>query len=118
LKDYPDVDAYLADSTKWPAEIATIRPILLSCGLDEAIKWGKPCYRTELPPRLDEEVAVELQERLANNDALAAAFNELTPGRQREYNLHISGAKQAATRNGRIDKVEPRILQGKGLRDR
>lgn len=34
MKDYPNVDAYLADSDQWPDEIAAIRPILLSCGLD------------------------------------------------------------------------------------
>ncbi len=194
MKDYPDVVAYLADCDQWPGEIAAIRPILLSCGLEETIKWGKPCYRieddtnivllqefsdhlalmffqgvllddpenvlhaqgpnthgpkrmkftstgdvesrselisayvkeaigharagTELPPRPDEELATELHDRLANNDALAAAFSDLTPGRQREYNLHISAAKQPATRNRRIDKVVPRILAGKGLRDR
>ncbi len=194
MKDYSDVDAYLTDSDQWPDEIAAIRPILLSCGLDETIKWGKPCYGiedgnnvvllqefsdhlalmffqgvlledpenvlhaqgpnthgpkrmkftstadvesmagvidayvkeaidharagTELPPRPEEELAPELRERLADSDELAEAFNELTPGRQREYNLHISDAKQAATRNRRIDKVVPRILQGKGLRDR
>ena len=193
MKDYADVDAYLADSDQWPDEIAAIRPILLSCGLHETIKWGKPCYcidddnvvllqefsdhlalmffqgvllddpegvlhaqgpnthgpkrmkftsvgdvealaqivttyvdeaihharaGTELPPRPDEELAPELQERLADDDELAEAFNALTRGRQREYNLHISGAKQAATRNSRIDKVVPRILDGKGLRDR
>ncbi|MEP6299165.1 MAG: YdeI/OmpD-associated family protein, partial [Ilumatobacter sp.] len=59
-----------------------------------------------------------LQERLADDGALAEAFNELTPGRQREYNLHISDAKQSDTRHRRIDKVVPRILEGKGLRDR
>jgi hypothetical protein len=39
LKDYPNVDAYLADSNQWPNEIKAIRPILLSCQLDETIKW-------------------------------------------------------------------------------
>ncbi len=73
---------------------------------------------TELPPRPEEAFAIELQERLADNDELAEAFNELTPGRQREYNLHISDAKQAETRNRRIDKVVPQILTGKGLRGR
>ena len=194
MKDYPDVDAYLAESDQWADEITTIRPTLLSCGLAESIKWGKPCYTidddtnivllqefsahlalmffqgvllddpkhvlhaqgpnthgakrmkfmsvdevqaataviesyvneairharagSELPPRPDEQLAAELHERLANNDELAEAFNKLTPGRQREYNLHISDAKQAETRNRRIDKVVPRILKGKGLRDR
>lgn len=84
--------------------------------VDEAIHHARA--GTELPPRPDEKLAIELQERLADNDELAEAFNELTPGRQREYNLHISDAKQAETRNRRIDKVVPRILSGKGLRDR
>ena len=40
----PDVDAYLLQSKLWPAEIAALRPILLRTGLDETIKWAKPCY--------------------------------------------------------------------------
>ena len=60
----------------------------------------------------------ELQDRLAQDPPLREAFEALTPGRQREYNLHFSGAKQAATRRARIDKHAQRILDGKGLRDR
>lgn len=60
----------------------------------------------------------ELRERLDADPALRAAFEALTPGRQREYNLHVADAKQAATRTGRVDKCAPRILAGKGLRDR
>ena len=41
-----------------------------------------------------------------------------TPGRQRGYNLHFSGAKQSATRTSRIEKCVPRIMEGKGLQDR
>jgi uncharacterized protein YdeI (YjbR/CyaY-like superfamily) len=40
----PKVDAYLARSVTWPAEIARLRPVLLGCGLSEELKWGKPCY--------------------------------------------------------------------------
>ena len=49
---------------------------------------------------------------------LTRAFEALTPGRQREYNLHVSDAKQASTRAARVEKQVPRILEGKGLRDR
>lgn len=84
--------------------------------VDEAIKHARA--GTALPPRPEEELAPELQERLAANADLAEAFNELTPGRQREHNLHISGAKQADTRNRRIDNAVPRILDGKGMCDR
>ena len=40
----PEVDAYIERSHKWPEEMTGLRPILLSCGLTEQIKWGKPCY--------------------------------------------------------------------------
>jgi uncharacterized protein YdeI (YjbR/CyaY-like superfamily) len=73
---------------------------------------------TPLPPRPEEDLADELRERLADDPDLSAAFDDLTPGRQREYNLHISSAKQASTRQSRVDKIVPRILHGKGLRDR
>ncbi|HUS43602.1 MAG TPA: YdeI/OmpD-associated family protein [Ilumatobacteraceae bacterium] len=60
----------------------------------------------------------ELQTRLDADPALRAAFEGLTPGRQREYHLHISSAKQASTRSSRMDACTPKILAGKGFRDR
>ncbi len=194
MEHFADVDAYLDASEQWPDVVRAIRPILLRCGLDEVIKWGKPCYcidddcnvvllqefsdhlalmffkgvlledtagllhdqgpnthgarrmkftsvgdveaaaeaiaasvheaidheraGTELPPRPEESLADELDARLGEDDAFAEAFNELTPGRQREYNLYVSGAKQSTTRAGRVDKIVPRVLAGRGLRDR
>ena len=59
-----------------------------------------------------------LQERLDTDAAFRAAFTSLTPGRQREYHLHISSAKQIDTRRSRVEKLAPQILDGKGLRDR
>lgn len=64
------------------------------------------------------ELVDELQNRLDGDPRLAAAFASLTPGRQREYNFYISGAKQATTRERRIDRCVPKILAGKGFRDR
>lgn len=48
---------------------------------------------------------------------LQAAFAALTPGRQRAYILHFSGARQSSTRMSRIEKCVPRILDGRGLND-
>jgi len=48
---------------------------------------------------------------------LKAAFEALTPGRQRAYLLHFSSAKQSKTRESRIAKCMPQILDGKGLDD-
>ncbi|GLT09047.1 YdeI family protein [Sulfitobacter porphyrae] len=49
---------------------------------------------------------------------LQTAFEALTPGRQRGYVLHISGAKQEATQHARIAKWRDRILAGQGMHDR
>ncbi len=46
------------------------------------------------------------------------AFNKLTPGKQKEYILYINEAKQEATKLKRITKIEPLILEGKGLNDK
>jgi len=72
----------------------------------------------EVAPAPKMELVAELQARLKRDKALKKAFEALTPGRQREYNLHFSSAKQSATREARIDKASPQILAGKGLRDR
>jgi uncharacterized protein YdeI (YjbR/CyaY-like superfamily) len=84
--------------------------------LQNAIDVEEAGLEAPAPPEL--VLAEELQNRLDQDPALAAAFGSLTPGRQREYNLHVAGAKQVATREARVDKCVPRIREGKGLRDR
>lgn len=72
----------------------------------------------EIGPAPEPELVEELRRRLDADPALRAAFEALTPGRRREYNLHVSDAKRAKTREARIERCAPRILEGKGLRDR
>ena len=60
----------------------------------------------------------ELLGELDENPDLAAAFHALTPGRQRGYALYFAGAKQSKTRQARIEKSIPGILEGRGLDDR
>jgi uncharacterized protein YdeI (YjbR/CyaY-like superfamily) len=71
----------------------------------------------EVPERGELELVEELQDRLDQDAALKAAFEGLTPGRQRAYNIYFSGAKQSSTRVRRIEKYAPKILDGKGMRD-
>lgn len=59
----------------------------------------------------------EFQRRLDADSTLREAFEALSPGRQRGYLLHFSQAKQAKTREARIDKYIPKIMSGKGLDD-
>ncbi len=55
---------------------------------------------------------------LADHPDLRTAFEALTPGRQRAYNLFFTAPKQSQTRTARVEKSIPRILDGKGLDDR
>jgi uncharacterized protein YdeI (YjbR/CyaY-like superfamily) len=65
----------------------------------------------------DYGVVEEFQATLDTDENLKTAFFALTPGRQRGYLLHFSGAKQSATRISRIESVRSRMLKGKGLTD-
>ena len=38
------IDEFLEKSPRWQNEMITLRKIILSCELDEDLKWGKPCY--------------------------------------------------------------------------
>lgn len=72
----------------------------------------------EAGPAPEPVLVEELQYCLDDDPAFKAAFQSLTPGRQREYNLYFSAAKQTRTRVARVEKYTQKILDGKGLRDR
>lgn len=190
----PDVDWFFDKADRWQKEVRLLRAIPLSCGLEEVLKWGCPCYAHEgrnvvlihtfkdycaflfMKGALLEDpdgllvqqtanvqaarqirftsvkdvkqraaavedyvrraialekagvkvamktvkqftVPAEFQARLDATPALKAAFDRLTPGRRKAYLLHFGGAKKAETREARIDKCLPAILQGRGLDD-
>ncbi len=75
----------------------------------------------ELKPNRSKKKTVvprELQEALDANGELKKAFKDLTPGKQREYCEHIESAKRDATKQSRINKITPMILNGVGLHDK
>ena len=38
------VEEYITNSSKWNLEMGILQSYLLDCGLNEALKWGVPCY--------------------------------------------------------------------------
>ncbi|MPT33427.1 MAG: hypothetical protein E2600_17520 [Chryseobacterium sp.] len=62
-------------------------------------------------------ISEEFQVKLNENPELKSAFESLTPGRQRAYLFHFSAPKQSKTRESRIEKSIPNILDGKGMND-
>lgn len=187
------VDAFVSRAKRWQGEMQKLRSILVGCGLDEDLKWGKPCFslggknvailqpfkehcalmffkgsllddthgllrsqgeNTQAAMRLEFtseaqvkkavvasyvkqaitaekaglqvdfkakrelELPQELTDVFGKKPKVAKAFHALTPGRQRAYVLHFTGAKQSKTRTARIEKCVPQILAGKGMNDR
>jgi len=60
---------------------------------------------------------IELQQIFKKDAALKKAFESLSPGRQRGYLIHFSGAKHSETRIARIHKQASKIMCGKGMND-
>lgn len=83
----------------------------------EAIEVEKAGLKVALKKRAEYAVPEEFQTQLDKQPKLKKAFEALTPGRQRAYLFHFSQAKQSKTRQARIEKYIPQILNGKGLDD-
>lgn len=97
-------------------EIVDLEKIITTY-LFEALEVEKSGIKVEMKETKQFEMPEEFQNKLDENSALKEAFENLTPGRQRAYLLYFSSAKQAKTRESRIEKHIPDILIGKGIND-
>jgi uncharacterized protein YdeI (YjbR/CyaY-like superfamily) len=190
----PLVDEFIRKTKNWREETEKLRLILLDCGMEEDIKWGKPCYsldhkniaviqgfkdyfallffngyllddphhilvktgentrvgrqirfrsveeiiklepilktyilqairveksdlKSESKPLEEIQIPQELRDKLENDPFLKKAFEGLSPGKQRGYQIFISQAKQSKTREDRIEKCIEKIMIGKGINE-
>ncbi|MFI5137530.1 MAG: YdeI family protein [Sphingobacteriales bacterium] len=97
-------------------EIIELEPILKAY-IYEAIEVEKAGLKVVLKKTADYAVPGEFQSKLDHIPALKAAFDALTPGRQRGYLFYFSQPKQSKTREARVEKYIPQILDGKGVDD-
>lgn len=74
----------------------------------------------EIKPVKKMEVSIPsiLKNAFANDKNLQKSFNDLTPGRQREYAEYIGDAKREATQQNRLEKCSEMIKRGVGLNDK
>lgn len=98
------------------AQINDLEEVLRSY-MFQAVEIEESGAKVEMKKTKEFEMAEEFQEKLDQNPALQEAFKALTPGRQRAYLLHFSSAKQSKTREARIEKCIPQIMDGIGLND-
>jgi uncharacterized protein YdeI (YjbR/CyaY-like superfamily) len=85
--------------------------------LAEAIKVEEAGLKVTLKKTSDFKIPEEFRAQLAKNPALKTAFQALTPGRQRGYLFYFSQPRQSKTRQSRVEKCVPGILEGRGLND-
>lgn len=97
-------------------EIVKLKSILKAY-VKEAAGVEKAGLKVKYKKTAEFAIPKELQIKLDDNSALKSAFDALTPGRQRGYILYFSTPKQSKTRESRIEKSTPQILNGKGLND-
>jgi uncharacterized protein YdeI (YjbR/CyaY-like superfamily) len=97
-------------------EIVELKTILKAY-IYEAIEVEKAGLKVNLKKTTEFPIPEEFQSKLDIIPALKTAFDALTPGRQRAYILHFSAPKQSKTREARVEKYMPQILNGKGLSD-
>jgi uncharacterized protein YdeI (YjbR/CyaY-like superfamily) len=85
--------------------------------IKEAIAIEKAGLKVEMKKTSEYKMPEEFKNELNENSELKAAFEALTPGRQRGYLLHFSAPKQSKTREARVKKYINLIIAGKGLND-
>ncbi|MCM3192375.1 YdeI/OmpD-associated family protein [Priestia megaterium] len=90
---------------------------VLKAYIYEAIEVEKAGLKVKAKKPEELIIPEELQHKFDEIPALKDAFTTLTPGRQRAYILYFSAAKQSKTRESRVEKSIPNILNGKGLND-
>lgn len=98
------------------AEVEAAEP-LIHAYVAEAIEREERGETVEFA-KDDLELPAELIEALAADPELAEAWDALTPGRRRSHVLHISGARQSATRTARIERNRDKILARKNFQGR
>lgn len=74
------------------------------------VKISKPIKQVVIPPTL--------AACLDRDDLMKNTFENLTPGRQKEYAEFIQSAKKEKTKSDRLKKITPLIKAGKGLNDK
>ena len=97
-------------------EIVIMKSILKAY-IYEAIEVEKAGLKVKLKKTAAFSMPEEFKNKLDKTPALKTAFKVLTPGRQRAYILYFSAPKQSKTRESRVEKYAPQILNGKGLND-
>ena len=91
---------------------------LLKKYIDETIFLHDQGKTVKLASPQKVEIPDELKKELDTDSELKKAFSLLSPGKQKEYSLYIIEAKREPTKQKRMQKIIPMIMEGIGLNDK
>ena len=118
LLEFPGANSQQAKVMRFTnLEQVNSRSISIKNYIHQAIDFEKKGIKVKAPRQTGIEIPEELTEKFREHEGLEKAFFALTPGRQRGYLIHFTGAKQSATKLSRIEKFVPKIMEGKGMLD-
>ena len=86
--------------------------------INEAIEVEKKGFKIKPQKFAPVPLPQLLADAFKKDKALKAAFENFTPGKQKEYIIYVNEAKQEATKINRLEKIKPMIMQGIGLNDK
>ncbi len=95
-----------------------IKPAVIKAYVKEAAALARDGKEMKPQRKGPPAIPAELKAALSRNKRAGAAFGKMTPGKQREYADYIAEAKQAATKERRLEKILPMIAAGGGLNDK
>jgi uncharacterized protein YdeI (YjbR/CyaY-like superfamily) len=95
----------------------TAQEAVIKAYIYEAIAVEEAGLKVALKKTEDYKVPEEFQSKLDTIPALKKAFEALTPGRQRGYLYYFNQPKQSKTREARVEKYMPHMMNGKGVDD-
>lgn len=91
---------------------------LIRSTIAEAIELEEQGRKVVFDASSDPDKPAELTDAFGRDPGFKAAFEALTPGRQRGYLLHFADASKSETRARRIEIRRADIMRGKGMHDR
>lgn len=100
------------------SDISEINKKELAKYIEENIQLVKQGKQIKKETKKEVEIPAELKKEFKNDADLYTSFQNLTPGKQREYAEYISQAKREETKLNRLEKIIPMIKEGKGLNDK
>lgn len=91
---------------------------LVNVYVDEAVQYQKDGKTVVLKKDTSIVLPNELKVAFNVNSSLKTAFKKLSNYNQKEYCEYISAAKRVATKESRLQKIIPMIMECKGLNDK